>query len=407
MVPLGLPNACPDNNLELPAIVTLLQQQQLAAANQALTGWLAQTGSHMPAQACERLLSPLLAALAQGDFEERWLVCKILVQLGPGAVPSLLALWEDTSVDIEQRWFVGKVLAAFPEPRVIASLVQILSLPGEEELHRMAAQSLSQIGPRAIDSLAALLQAPESRALATKALAQIPAAAVIDPLLTVIQDADGQVRTWAVTALGSFQEERVLPALLAACTDPLSAVRKEAVIALGNWADRLAMTELLSSLQLRLYDLDLTVCQQAALTLSRFQGPDVALALWSAWQAPATPTALRLVLLQSLAWLESPLALGYLQRAWPEAEDIERLEIIRLLGRIKRPELQTPAAQMLAALAPLQLHQATQQAQAQAIAYSWSQLHYTPAIPQLRAWAGHPEPALYLQAKAALKQLQA
>ncbi|BFM39132.1 HEAT repeat domain-containing protein [Synechocystis sp. LKSZ1] len=407
MVPLDFPNTCPDNELDLPGIVALLQHNQLAVANQALTGFLAQNEPKSRDRACETLLSPTLEALANGDFEARWLVGKILVQLGPGAIPTLLALWEDPTVEMEQRWFIGKVLAAFPEPVVIASLAQTLLLPGAEELHTIAAQSLGQMGPTAIKPLASLLQYPENRALATKALAQIPAAAVIDPLLTVVQDADSQVRTLAITALGSFPEERVLPALFQACTDPVSTVRKEAVIALGNWADRLNSVDLLAYLQPRLYDLDLGVCQQAALALSRLSGPAVAAALWSAWQAPATPMALRLTLLQSLVWLESPLALTYLHQAWPKAQEIERLEIVRLLGRIKQVELQRTAAQMLTAWVPMDLHEDSGQALAKAIAYSWGQLKYTPAVPILQTWANRPEPALHLQARAALKHLQA
>jgi hypothetical protein len=372
-----------------------------------LAGFLAHNEPEWRDRAGEILLSPTLEALAKGDFEARWLVGKILVQLGPEIIPTLLALWEDATLEMEQRWFVGKVLAAFPEPAVITSLVQILLLPGAEELHTIAAQSLSQMGATAIEPLANLLQYPENRALATKALAQIPVAAVIDPLLSVVQDADGQVRTWAITALGSFSEERILPVLLAACTDPASAVRKEAVISLGNWADRLESTDLLAYLEPRLYDLDIGVGQQAALTLSRLSGPEVASALWSAWQAPTHSLALRLTLLQSLAWLESPQSLTYLQQAWPQAEGIERLEIVRLFGRIKKVELQTTAAQMLVAWAPVDIYQERDQALAKAIAYSWGQLKYLPAIPILQTWAESPEPALYLQARAALKQLQA
>jgi HEAT repeat protein len=55
----------------------------------------------------------------------------------------------------------------------------------------------------------------------------------VPALLQVVDDANPQVRTYAIEALGSFHDPRIPPLLLNALQDTHATVRKEALAALG------------------------------------------------------------------------------------------------------------------------------------------------------------------------------
>ncbi len=392
----------------MQSIETLIDQGQFPLANQALQDHYAQAcATNTTAMVLAEMIPLGLRILEDGEFEDRWAVSKLLSQWGNGVIGPLLKVWRNEGLETEHRWFAGRLLAHFPQADTIAALVQVLTTSDSEELTAIAAQSLAQIGQPALEALIPLLAEPETRRLATKALAQIPSRAVIEPLLAVMQDADETIRTWAISALANFADASILPALQAACTDLSPRVRQEAVTALGNASHFIEANEVIAQLQPRLFDLNLEVCQRAAIALSRVKTDQCATVLWSVWRSPTTPSALGLTILQSLAWLESPLALHYLHQAFAQAPDPEKLEIIQLLGRIQSPELAPEIEKILEQWIPAKTQRDSDIALATKLAYSWGKLQQVSAIPQLRLWATHSQPGLRLQAIAALKQCMA
>ena len=187
----------------------------------------------------EALLNNILTQLEQGDFQQRWEVSKILPSLGTPVLEPLLNILQDETADIEMRWFVARTLGNFKSEIIIEPLINLLknskSEPTEAEisLQEITIITLSNLGNSAIAPLIQLLEKPDSKLLATQALAQIRHSETIPPLLTVVNDPNSKIRAIAIEALGSFHDPRVIPILLEALNDPVADVRKQAVIGLG------------------------------------------------------------------------------------------------------------------------------------------------------------------------------
>ena len=302
----------------------------------------------------------------------------------------LIEIISDQDAPIELRWLAGSILGEFDRPEAIASLVNLLKSSEEEDLaaialrarYANAASTLANKGKNAITSLTELLKRPEYRLLATSALAQIRSLEAIAPLLTVVEDADVNVRATAVEALGSFHDPRVPPVLIAALKDSGAMVRKEAAIALGFRTDLAGELDLLSHLKPLLYDLNIEVCQRAAIAIAlraryangKFQTEAAAKELFSVLQSPHTPVSLQKTVIQSLGWMSSKSSLEYLQIALNRVGVESQLEIIQILGRIEKAELQPLAAQILLEWYDLNQRAMETTAIKKALAHAWGQL---------------------------------
>jgi len=345
-----------------------------------------------------------LAVLEKGDFQDKWEVAKLLPQFGEVAIGPLIEIISSYDADIELRWFAGRILGEFDSPEAIASLVNLLH-SSEEELAAIAASTLANKGKNAIASLTALLERPESRWLAARALAEIRCTEAIAPLLTVVGDRDVNVRGTAVEALGSFHDPRVPPVLIAALKDTGAMVRKEAAIALGFRTDLAGELDLLSHLKPLLYDLNIEVCQRAAIAMGKLQTEAAAKELFSVLESPHTPVSLQKTLIQSLGWMSSKTSLQYLQLALHRVGEQCQLEIIRILGRIETAELQPLAAQIL-----LEWYESNQSAIAttamkKALAHAWGQLGVASAGEAIGLLKQDADISVKLHAIAALKHL--
>lgn len=305
-----------------------------------------------------QILDLALKALVGGDFQARWDAAKIFPHLGQVAIAPLMAILQDERADSELRWFAGRILGDFEDPGAVRALIQLMEADEDEELSIMAADALAHIGSSAIAGLESLLAEPSSRLLAVLSLARIRRRETIEPLLSVVRDADASVRAAAIEALVNFDEPRILPALVVALEDPAATVRREATIGLGLWAVRSSSPppppelDLVQLLQERLWDFNLEVCQQAALALSRLKTPEAAAALARVLQSSATPVPLQLSVFRSLGWMGTQEALEYLRSAILEssglASDPEAFpEAIRVLGRIENKDLKPKAARIL------------------------------------------------------------
>jgi HEAT repeat protein len=288
-----------------------------------------------------------LKMLMEGDFPHKWEIAKIFPLLGQEIITPLGALVLDEIIEVEVRWFICQILGNCAQQSVVFTLVQLLQQSQESELIIIAAKTLSKIGDRAIDALADLLSQPEYCLLAANSLSYIHSAATIPPLLAITTNEDAELRAIAIKTLGSFHDPRVSPVLIAALKDQASTVRKESAIALGFRPDLCQEVNLVKHLQPLLYDLNLEVCSQAAISLGRMQQLTATKALFKVLQADTTPLRLKSDLVKALAWSNLSSGITYLEQALINASELIIQEIIVVLGRTTTPKLKEESAQVL------------------------------------------------------------
>jgi HEAT repeat protein len=351
----------------------------------------------------EQVLNLAIEGLEAGDFQERWDVAKLFPKLGAIAIAPLIEILQDDEAELELRWFAGRILGGFNHPTVITTLVDLLKTAEDEELSTMAAAALASLGDSAVEALTGLLADPESRLLATTSLSQIRRSEIIAPLLSVVNDPQVSVRSTAIEALSSFHDSRVPPVLLNALDDPAATVRKEAVIGLSLRSDLGEELDLLNRLKPLLYDFNREVCQQAAIALGRLGTDEAADALFEVIKSPATPVPLTYDFIRALGWVGTAKSLDYLQQALAHVSVECVVEIVRVLGRLEKPDLKTKAAQILIDFLNSE-HPARQVATVkQAVAQAWGELGEVAAIDGLIGLLADPVDSVRLHAIAALK----
>ena len=353
----------------------------------------------------EQALDLALSVLECGDFQQRWNVAKLLPKLEHLAIEPLIEILEDEEADLDQRWFVCRILGEFNRPEVIVSLVNLLQSSEDEDLAAIAASALANLGKSSLDGLTKLLSQPENRLLAASALAQIPSPEIIEPLLTVVKDSDSRVRATAVEALGSFHDERIPPVLIAALQDTVAMVRKEAVTALGFHVDLASQGNLLDHFQPLLYDLNLEVCQQAAIAISRLKSEDAATVLFKVLQSSHTPIPLQITLIRVLGWMEIAASLSHLQAALTIVPEESILEIIKVLGRIETANLKRLASHILLEFFYSRGPMVEKPLVKQTLAYAWGQLGIIDAKDALSQLEEDEHISVRLHAIASIKRL--
>lgn len=343
--------------------------------------------------------------LHYGDFQQRWQATKVLTKLGQPSIPPLLAMVQNEELDLEARWFAGRTLGQFDDPAVVMTLVNLLQSQDDPEIVTVAAEALANIGTNAIQALSDLLSHSDSRYLAVQALAQIRRPQTIPPLLQVVDDPAPEIRGIAINALGSFPDQQVIAVLQNALQDKNAQVRKEAVIALGIQSKSAQQPEIVTLLKPLLYDFNLEVCQQTAITLGRIGTAEAVNALFHVLKSRATPPQLQREMVKALAWSENSLALNYLREGLRWAEEEVCLEIVTLLGRTLSPELQPQATEILVNfLHSNQLALNNVEIQKE-IAQALGELGQPQAFEPLLQLVEHPEPLVSLYAIAGLKKL--
>ncbi len=345
-----------------------------------------------------------LSVLTEGDFQQKWEIAKVLAKLEQIAIPSLIQLLENETFDLEIRWFAGRILSEFNDPRCIFALTTLLRTSEEEDLCLMAAQSLAKIGPSAIAALSSLLNDPDSRLLAVQSLAQIRCGETINPLIQVTGDPSPQIRATAIEALGSFHDERVLPILLAALDDRASLVRKEAIAALAMRSKAQRAFNLVTRLRPLLNDVSPEVCIQAASALGRMRTDEAAAVLFPLLKSPATPRELKLASIRALGWIETEAALTYLQQALQWSDLAIAQDIITVLGRVETPLRQTQASQILIEFISPQHPSAADPLIKQTVAVALGELGQAESQSILSQLANDPHQGVRLHAIAALKK---
>lgn len=315
---------------------------------QQLPIWKTKTNfAQLDAPKQQKILEFAVKILINGDFQDKWNVAKIFPLTGENTVEILDSLLRTKSLEIETQWFIASILGNFKTNSAVIILANLLENCADSEIIAVCTKSLTQIGQPAIATLVGLLAKPKFRLIAAKSLAHIRLVAAVPALIELSTDNNFEIRKLAIEALGSFHEERVFRILVEALKDRESNIRKEAVSALGFWSHHSTKLDLVTYLQPMLTDLNLEVCRQATVSLSRLQNKSAIEALNQALKDPYTPPALKLDLVKALAWSEDRSALVHLQEAlWAETTPVCRTIII-VLGRINTQELKSQAISIL------------------------------------------------------------
>jgi HEAT repeat protein len=389
---------------------TAAQQGNWTQLSQSLQQWLLDAIAPASQGDFEQGLRLALTVLEAGDFQSRWEIAKVLPAFGQAAIAPLIDLLQDEEADLESRWFAARILGQFDHPDVIETLIGILQTAADEELTMMAAEALANLGSAAIAPLTTLLQDPTTRLFAVQSMAKIRHPETIPPLLTVVNDPQPAIRAMAIEALGSFHDPQILPVLIQALTDPAAVVRRTAVATLGVQSNQMMDTDRVSYLADRLWDLNLDVCQQAAIALGRLGTDRAVEALFRVLKSPHTPAPLQLETIRALGWAETALALECLEQSLTllgEADTPPFIyqEIVTTLGHWAAPSLQPRASQILIDLLH-STHPAIADARIrQAIALGLGHLGQIQALEPLTQLLADPEIGVQLHAIAALKTL--
>lgn len=354
----------------------------------------------------EIVLKSALLQLENGDFQQRWEISKVLLKLGNIAIPALIDILNDEDAEDELRWYAAKILGDLKDAEAIPPLIELLQTTDSEELQAMAASALGQMGIEAIAALSLLLADDTTRLLAVRSLAYIRHPETITPLLSVVDDAQVDIRVTTIEALSSFHDHRVVSVLLQAIDDQNDAVRLQAILALGFRPDLREQLDLVSKFKPKLYDSNSEVAHVAVLSLSRMGGDTASEYLYEFITSPQTPIKLQLEAIRALSWLGTISALEYLQNLLNKVQSLTLWQqIVVVLGRIQQPNLTPKASEILVEMLQLP-HPATEAGSIRsAIAFALGQLGSIEAIEPLQQLITDHDDRVRIHAIASLKNL--
>lgn len=359
----------------------------------------------------------VLTELEKGDFQSRWETAKQIPEFGEPAISFLVDLLHKNVADPELQWFLARILGEFNHIDAVMALAQLLQNTEDDDVAEISAQMLAQIGPQSMDALAALLESSDTRLLVVSALAQMQDAAVVPILIPAATDEDPSTRRMVIETLSRFHDPQIIPTLLQGLTDLDATVRRVAIAGI-SYRSHLFHEHHYESVELIqpfLNDLDILVCQTAALALGRLGTDTAAQALRATASAAYVPIPLKLSIVQALGQIGSHQSVHVLQKLWPHKssslhvvdDDHQTLAeaIIQALTLNRQPALQAVSTQ---ALIHCLHHQPTTNPTLQkAIASAFGQLGNRQAIPELINLLRTSNMGVRLHAIAALKQIAA
>ena len=337
------------------------QQQNWSLVNYYLQQFISESKSkkttstfHNENVSLDAVIDLAIEVLENGDFQEKWDIDKLFKQIGKPAIAPLIEILKDREIDLEERWFVTRILAEFNSEDVLEVMQNIIVSSEAEDLQEIAAETLANFGDSGVDLLTDLLVKPESRLLATKALAKINCISIITPLLTVVKDENDDVRIAAISALTNYSDSRIPIVLVSALKDTVAKVRKAAVIGLAGYANLQKELGLVKLLQPLLWDINFEVCQQAAIALGKIGTNSAATALFELLKTTTVPIFLKIDAVRALGWIQTKVSLEYLQKLLEYnflVEDNSQPqivnEIITALGKLEKSELKPQGTDIL------------------------------------------------------------
>jgi len=340
---------------------TAAQKQNWSLVNYYLQEFISESKSNQTTStfpndnvALDEVIDLAIGVLENGDFQEKWDINKLFNQIGKSAISPLIEILKDREIDLEERWFVTRILAEFNSEEVLEVMENIIANSEPGDLQEIAAETLANFGDRGVDLLIDLLAKPESRLLATKALAKINCTRVILALLTVVKDENDEVRIAAISALNNYCDSRIPIVLISALKDTVAKVRKAAVIGLAGYANLHQELGLVKLVQPLLWDVNFKVSQQAAIALGKIATNSAATALFELLKTATVPVFLKIDAVRALGWIETKVSLEYLQNllgynVLVEEDYREQIvnETISALGKLEEPELKPLATDIL------------------------------------------------------------
>ena len=350
-------------------------------------------------------LDQALETLAVGNFEEKWAISKVLVKYGDIVIAPLKEVILNQQAELEHRYFSLRILSQLKNPEIILVATELLMTTEEEELITLATQTLAVQGKESIAFLSKLLENENYRLLACKALAQIPSQQVIEPLLSVIEDKNIEVKKIALSTLSNFNSPKIIPIMINALQDYNSDIRKEALIGLGLKLKTSQEISLIAIISPLLNDINLSVAQQAAMALSRCPHPLAVSALENVLVSNIAPQPLKETVVKVLGWIATIESINCLDKCISISESSIVIEIIKVLGRVSKPELKSEIIAILHKFYQSQSSHLTQSDVLQALCYSWTQLQAIEAIPTLKKIQLSDDQQLSFHAQSAIKTL--
>ncbi len=347
----------------------------------------------------------VLDLLAGGNFEERWTIAKVLVKYGDEVIAPLKSVVLDEDAEGEYRWYALKILSQLKNPQIILIISELLANTVDEDLIALATQTLSSQGEEAIATLTPLLSIPEYRLSVTKALAQIPHSKVIQPLLSVVNDDDVAVRVSAIASLNNFDTPEIVSTLTKALEDYSAIVRKEAITGLALKTKSSTPENLAEQIIPFLHDIDLKVCQQTAISLSRLKTNNATSALYNTLISPHTPVLLQKTIIKALAWQETTLSIECLGKALYLVPESIIIEIIGLFSRIRNHKKFPQIIQLTLDFYQLNSLPKTSPQIIKNLCYTWEKLNAQPALKYLAEIAHQGDENIEIYAQSALQRI--
>jgi HEAT repeat protein len=298
----------------------------------------------------------MIDAFKKGDFHSRWEAVKQLSSCGEEVLPFVLPLLLDSQhapePDFEQQWFMVKLLGAFHHPDAILALTQVLETSTDEDLCNQAAQSLVGMGKIAVQCLAPWVDDPYRLPMVVKALVQIQQPEVVPLLLNAFSESSAELRVLILNALDQFQDPRIFPLLLQGLEDSSAEVCQVAITSITTQNEH-TPEERVQIIAPFLDDPRAGVPNQAAHTLGRLATDSAAITLINKCCDVYTSPTLQSILIRSLGWVGSTIALEGLVKIWdnlsPKSPLPEKLlqEILASLAQMVAPEVKAKAAQQV------------------------------------------------------------
>jgi len=155
-----------------------------------------------------------------------------------------------------------------------------------------------------------------------------------------------------------------------------------------------------------LKDIDLNVCQQAAISLSRLKIPPATEALYTTLVDKNTPISLQKTIVKALAWQETSQSIEYLEKALYLVPESIIIEIIALLGRSTNKKNYPQIIQLTCNYYHSNSFCEQSPKIIQNLCYAWQKLHAKEAIKILKEIANQEDDIIKFHSQSALNELQ-
>lgn len=256
----------------------------------------------------EAAVPELIRLYKQGWGSLRLFIMIALIEIGPPAVPALIASLSESLAGI--RAGLVEILGEIGDPQATPALIDALQRDVDDGVRRNAASALGRM----------------------KALA------AVEPLIRALKsDRSEHVRAAAAWTLGNISDRRALPALIGALNDPacddktkLACVPAFAALALGRLKDRSAVSALITALSHH----HRYVREAVAEALGEIADPEATPALIEALREPTVNQSVREALATALVKIGEPALPALIEALQTHPHYLVRRAAALILGRI-------------------------------------------------------------------------